>query len=89
MLKKNRLALATAVYWFLLAYIVTLLVWWFIALETKNRQVTGYKLLQLQAGDSAGGLADLAEAQRIAVQQGAGLVEGRVAADLARLAKAS
>jgi class 3 adenylate cyclase len=46
-------------------------------------------LLRLQAGDSAGGLADLAEAQRIAVQQGAGLVEGRVAADLERLAKAS
>ena len=46
-------------------------------------------LLRLQAGDSEGGLDDLAEAQRIAVQQGAGLVERRATADLARLAKAS
>ena len=46
-------------------------------------------LLRLQAGDNQGGLDDLAEAQRIARQQGAGLVEGRVSADLARLAKAS
>ncbi|HEY2248057.1 MAG TPA: adenylate/guanylate cyclase domain-containing protein [Bradyrhizobium sp.] len=46
-------------------------------------------LLRLQSGDSAGGLDDLAEAHRIAVQQGAGLVEGRVSADLDRLAKAS
>jgi len=45
--------------------------------------------LRLQSGDSAGGLDDLAEAQRIAVQQGAGLVAGRVNADLDRLAKAS
>jgi hypothetical protein len=46
-------------------------------------------LLRLQSGDNSGGLKDLAEAQRIAVQQGAGLVERRVAADLERLAKAS
>jgi hypothetical protein len=46
-------------------------------------------LLRLQAGDSAGGLDDLAEAQRIAVQQGSQLVERRVGADLERLAKAS
>jgi hypothetical protein len=46
-------------------------------------------LLRLQAGDSEGGLDDLAEARRIAVQQGAGLVERRARADLERLAKAS
>jgi signal transduction histidine kinase len=51
MMKKNRLALATAVYWFLLAYIIALLCWWFIALETKNRQVAGYRLLQLKPDD--------------------------------------
>ncbi|HTR31202.1 MAG TPA: ATP-binding protein [Puia sp.] len=51
MLKKNRLALATAVYWFLLVYIIALLVWWFIDLETKNRRLTSYKLLHLQADD--------------------------------------
>ena len=51
LLKKNRLALAIAVYWVLLAYIVAGLCWWFIALETKNRQVTSYKLLQLKQDD--------------------------------------
>jgi two-component system sensor histidine kinase CiaH len=50
-LKKNRLARATAVYWFLLAYIVTGLGYWFIALEAKNRQITSYRLLQLRPGD--------------------------------------
>jgi hypothetical protein len=45
--------------------------------------------LRLQAGDSAGGLDDVAEAQRIAVQQGSMLVERRATADLERLAKAS
>ena len=38
--KKKRLAIATAVYWFLLVYIITDLGWWFIALETKNHQIT-------------------------------------------------
>jgi len=42
-------------------------------------------LLRVQSGDSAGGLGDLAEARRIAVQQGAGLVERRATADLERL----
>jgi hypothetical protein len=46
-------------------------------------------LLRLQSGDSEGGLDDLAEAQRIAVQQGSQLVERRAAADLERLAQAS
>jgi two-component system sensor histidine kinase CiaH len=51
LLKKNRLARATAVYWFLLAYIITGLGYWFIALEVKNRQITSYRLLQLRQGD--------------------------------------
>jgi hypothetical protein len=45
--------------------------------------------LRLQSGDNTGGLEDLAEAQRIAAQQGSALVERRVAADRERLAKAS
>ena len=49
--KKSRLARATAVYWFLLAYIITGLGYWFIALEVKNRQITSYRLLQLRQGD--------------------------------------
>ncbi|MCC8977317.1 adenylate/guanylate cyclase domain-containing protein [Bradyrhizobium acaciae] len=46
-------------------------------------------LLRLQSGDSPGGLEDLAEAQRIATQQGSALVERRVKADRERVAKAS
>jgi hypothetical protein len=46
-------------------------------------------LLRLQCGDRTGGLEDLAEAQRIAAQQGSALVERRVTADRERLAKAS
>ena len=61
--------------------------------ETGERWTAGeyYRLrglLRLQSGDSEGGLDDLAEAQRIAVQQGSMLVERRATADL-ELAKAS
>jgi class 3 adenylate cyclase/ABC-type cobalamin/Fe3+-siderophores transport system ATPase subunit len=63
-------------------------------IETGERWTAGefYRLrglLRLQSGDSTGGLEDLAEAQRIAAQQGSGLVERRVTADRERLAKAS
>ena len=62
--------------------------------ETGERWTAGeyYRLrglLRLQSGDSEGGLDDLGEAQRIAVQQGSQLVERRATADLARLAQAS
>lgn len=49
--KKKRLAVATAVYWFLLAYMVVGLCYWFIALETKNRQMTEYRLERLSTSD--------------------------------------
>lgn len=49
--KKKRLAIATAVYWFLLAYSITELGWWFIALETKNHRITSYQLQQLRPDD--------------------------------------
>ncbi len=49
--KKQRLAIATAVYWVLLAYIVAGLVWWFIELETQNRQMIADQLQQLRPGD--------------------------------------
>src|SRR5580692_1012804 len=49
--KKKRLAIATAVYWFLLVYSVTDLGWWFIALETKNHQIISYQLGQLRPDD--------------------------------------
>ena len=49
--KKRRLAIATAVYWVLLIYIVVGLAWWFIALQTENRQMTNYKLQELKMDD--------------------------------------
>ena len=49
--KKKRLAVAITVYWFLLAYIVSGLVWWFIALETQNQQMTAFKVRQLKMDD--------------------------------------
>ena len=50
--KKKRLAVAITVYWILLAYIISLLAWWFIDLERQNRQMTTYKLQLLQPADS-------------------------------------
>lgn len=49
--KKKRLAIATAVYWFLLVYSVTDLGWWFIDLERKNHKITNYQLRELKPDD--------------------------------------
>ena len=49
--KKKRLAVATTVYWILLVYIVTGMVWWFIALERQNRKITSYRLHELSQND--------------------------------------
>jgi signal transduction histidine kinase len=49
--KNKRLAVAITVYWFLLAYIVAGLAWWFIDLETQNRQMTTYKVERLDPTD--------------------------------------
>jgi len=65
--KKKRLAIATAVYWFLLAYILALLGWWFIALEKGNHQMTEDRLEQLNPNNlnySARYAAILAEEKR-------------------------
>lgn len=40
-------------YWFLLAYIVAALIWWYIALSRQNEQMTAYKLADLHANDPA------------------------------------
>lgn len=53
LLKKQRLALITLVYWVLLIYIIAALVWWFIALETQNEQMFTYKLEQLNKTNNA------------------------------------
>jgi two-component system sensor histidine kinase CiaH len=49
--KKKRLALATMVYWILLAYIIVGLAWWFIALERQNKHIFSYQRQELSADD--------------------------------------
>jgi two-component system sensor histidine kinase CiaH len=49
--KKNRLLIATIVYWFLLVYIAAGLVWWFIALEQQNRQMAEYRMQAIRTDD--------------------------------------
>jgi K+-sensing histidine kinase KdpD len=44
-LYKNKWAnRATTIYWFLLVYVLAALIWWFIALNLQNRQMTEFKL---------------------------------------------
>ena len=49
--QKTRLRFIFIVYWFLLAYIIAALVWWFIALNTQNHQMATYKIMQLKKDD--------------------------------------
>lgn len=53
MLIKKRLLIITIAYWVLLVYILAALIWWFIALENQNRQMTNYKLSELVNSDPA------------------------------------
>ncbi|WP_205508434.1 sensor histidine kinase [Longitalea arenae] len=50
---KKRLAIASIVYWLLLAYIIVALVWWFIALEKQNDRMAQYKFSELKLDDPA------------------------------------
>jgi len=45
--------LASIVYWFLLAYIVVALVFWFMELEKQNRRMATYKISELKKDDPA------------------------------------
>lgn len=46
--QKKRLALATAVYWMLLLYILAALIYWFIALENQNKVIADIRLSQIK-----------------------------------------
>ena len=50
--KKQRLAVATTVYWVLLVYIVVGLAFWFFELEAQSRKMSKYQLEQLRPADS-------------------------------------
>ena len=49
--KLKKLRYIFFIYWFLLVYILTALIWWFIALNEQNRQMTQYKLHELNSAD--------------------------------------
>ena len=49
--KTQKLAVVTLVYWFLLVYMVAALVWWFIALEKQNQDITSIRLNELKRDD--------------------------------------
>ena len=49
--KTKKLRSIFLLYWFLLAYILAALVWWFIALNRQNQQMTKYKMQELNPAD--------------------------------------
>lgn len=51
--KIKRLRTIYILFWFLLAYIIAALVWWFIALSQQNKIMTDYKLGELNKPDIA------------------------------------
>jgi signal transduction histidine kinase len=50
--KSKKIRLIFLFYWFLLAYIIAALVWWYIALTRQNNQMTDYKIHRLKTGDA-------------------------------------
>ncbi len=51
--KSKKLRSIFILYWFLLAYILAALIWWFIALNRQNKQMATYETEQLQQTDPA------------------------------------
>ena len=49
--KLKKLRYVFFIYWFLLAYILTALIWWFIALNDQNSQMTLFKVHELNVAD--------------------------------------
>jgi len=50
--KSKKLRSVFILYWFLLAYILAALIWWFIALNRQNKLMTRYEMEQLQPNNS-------------------------------------
>jgi two-component system sensor histidine kinase CiaH len=51
--KPQKLVVVSGVYWVLLTYMVAALLWWFIALENQNSDITAIRLSQLKKDDPA------------------------------------
>ncbi|HML56869.1 MAG TPA: HAMP domain-containing sensor histidine kinase [Ferruginibacter sp.] len=49
--KPKKIQTIYIIYWVMLAYIVAALIWWFIALDQQNREMTNYMFLSLDSGD--------------------------------------
>lgn len=49
-IRKKRISLIYVFYWVMLAYIIAALVFWFIALDEQNQQITRFKMEQLHPG---------------------------------------
>jgi K+-sensing histidine kinase KdpD len=49
--KQKKLRSIFIIFWFLLAYILAALIWWFIALNRQNKLMTKYEMEQLQPTD--------------------------------------
>ena len=52
-LPKQKLAIATALYWFMLLYIIAALFFWYVKLQQQNRQMSNLRLMELVADDPA------------------------------------
>ncbi len=50
--RKKRISLIYVFYWIMLAYIIAALVFWFIALDEQNKQITDFRKEQLHPGNS-------------------------------------
>ena len=50
--KSKKLRSIFILYWFLLAYILAALIWWFIALNRQNKQMAQYEIQQLNQKDN-------------------------------------
>ncbi len=61
--KSKKINFLFVTYWFLLAYIIAALVWWYIALSQQNEQMIALKTLDLKQDDPA------YEIKRAAIQQ--------------------
>lgn len=51
LLKIKKIKRAFLIYWILLAYIIAALVWWFIALNRQNEQMSRYKIMDIRRDD--------------------------------------
>lgn len=50
---RKKLAFLTVVYWFMLAYIMAALVWWFISLEQQNNKMAALQMAEISKSDPA------------------------------------